>query len=113
MAKANAPRGYATSGKRDSGNTAVAFETEPRCRQSTKQYIESTRGASVRIYSEGPRIQASVRVKLWLADGNSARRASSSQPNGLSSSLTTSSWAQRSSRDGPSSSRGQTSWEQT
>src|SRR5271169_2236645 len=100
MAKANAPRGYATSGKRDSGNTAVAFETEPRCRQSTKQYIESTRGASVRIYSEGPRIQASVRVKLWLADGNRARRASSSQPNELSSSWTTSSWQRHSLQDG-------------
>src|SRR5580704_8620500 len=43
MAKANAPRGYATGGKRDSGNYAVAFETEPGCRQSTKQYIEPTR----------------------------------------------------------------------
>src|SRR5271157_618859 len=48
-----------------------------------------------------------------LADGNRARQASSSQPNGLSSSLTASSCPQRSSLDGPSSSREPTSWEQT
>src|SRR5271165_7058446 len=44
---------------------------------------------------------------------NSARRTSSSRPNELSSSPTISSWPQRSSSDGPSSSPGQTSWEQT
>src|SRR5271166_29430 len=44
---------------------------------------------------------------------NRARRTSSSQPNGLSSSLTTSSWPQHSSPGGPSSSRERTSWEQT
>jgi len=56
MAKANAAGGYPSGGKRDSGNIAVAFETEPGCRHSTKQCIESARGAGVRIYSEGPRI---------------------------------------------------------
>src|SRR5271157_6049951 len=48
-----------------------------------------------------------------LADGNRVSRTSSSRPNGLSSSPTTSSWLRRSSRDGPLSSRGQTSWGQT
>src|SRR5271166_7120319 len=51
--------------------------------------------------------------KLWLADGDRAKRTSSSQPNELSSSPTTSSWPQRSSLDGPSSSRRQTSSEKT
>src|SRR5271166_1963341 len=51
--------------------------------------------------------------KLWLADGDRAKRTSSSQPNELSSSPTTSSWPQRSSLDGSSSSRGQTSSEKT
>ena len=112
MAKANAAGGYPPGGKRDSGNTAVAFETEPGCRHRTKQYIESARGASVRIYGEGPRIQASVRVKLWFAE-NRARRPSSSPPNAPSSKQTTSSWPLRSSLDGPSPCRRQTSSEQT
>jgi hypothetical protein len=79
MAKANAAGGYATGRKRGSGDTAVAFETEPGCRQSTKQYIESTRGASVRVYSEAPRVQAS-RLRKPMVRRRKPPSATSSSP---------------------------------
>src|SRR5271157_1662981 len=59
------------------------------------------------------RITLQSNPRLSFIYNCSTRRASSSQPNELSSSPTTSSWPQRSSLDGPSSSRGQTSSEKT
>jgi hypothetical protein len=69
MIKAHAARRYAAGGKRDPRNTALALETEPRCRQSAKRYIESTRGAGVRIYGKGPGVQAPVLIELMYARG--------------------------------------------